>query len=138
MTLTHSNHLLFRILPCYNPPALRMVTQDAQGNVGFNRTFTSSASSVAANIGLNLAVLNITIIQHTEKLTLGLMVRINIMRSYKPGVIIIAVILFVQINASMIDGSGNNVTVPLVPYREIPINRTACSSKFQYVVISPM
>ena len=74
---SNNDTLEFRVLPCNDPPGIQLINRNISGDVRFNQTFTSTVNNVTAPIGSNPAVLNVTIVQHTEMLTLGVMVRRN-------------------------------------------------------------
>lgn len=72
--LSNNDSLVLQLLPCYEPPAISLINTDARGSVLFNWTGDASASSVVANIGGSSNILNISIVQHGSRMTIGLMV----------------------------------------------------------------
>lgn len=77
VAISNNDTLVLSILPCHAPPAIVLAVGAANGTVRFNRTISNNTLSVEVNIGGDPAVLNITIVQHPQLLTLGVGVRIT-------------------------------------------------------------
>jgi hypothetical protein len=68
---THDN-LSLTFLPCHTPPAILLTNVHYNGTVTLNRTLVNTTNGISALIGQNPATINITIVQHKQRLTLGL------------------------------------------------------------------
>lgn len=73
--VSNNDSLIFKVIPCHDPPAFELINRDSRRNVRFNQTFASSVMSINASIGDTPVILNVTVVQHPERLTLGLGVR---------------------------------------------------------------
>ena len=110
-------NMTYTLLPCHTPPAVQITNVLTNGSASFNRTFTNTTKSVSAHIlgWENPAMLNITIVQHPEGLTMGLAVS-----NKKSNPFFLLKWIFC---CSQIDVQGGNDVKPtrIVPYSEIPI-----------------
>ena len=62
--------LTVQLLSCANPPAVEVRTTNGS-NIQNSTNFTSTNSSLSVNIGNMSALLNVTVVQHPQQLTLG-------------------------------------------------------------------
>ena len=72
--LSNNDAMTIELLPCYSHPRIRLTNTNSSGDVLFNRSFGNSATDITASIGGNIAVLNISVVQHVALHTLGLKV----------------------------------------------------------------
>jgi len=75
--LANDDTLTFELLPCRNPPRVRLTNIDSSGISVFNQSFDTSTENVVATIGGTVSVLNISVVQHPGHHTVGLKVRLK-------------------------------------------------------------
>ena len=78
VVVSNNDSFTFQLLPCHNPPAVRLSNRDVHGTSRFNQTFTDTTLLVRASIGDTPAYLNVSIYQHPTRLTLGVAVSYQI------------------------------------------------------------
>ena len=74
--VSDNSTLIFRVLPCHSPPAVQLANVAANGTTTLNVTLVNTTLGMVTHIGDDPrpGVMNVTIVQHRQMLTLGVAV----------------------------------------------------------------
>lgn len=75
--MSNGDTLTVEVIPCHKPPAVSIVNVAIDGKVTLRSMLTNPISIVAGSIGGAAGYLNVTVVQHSYALTIGLEVSKN-------------------------------------------------------------